>query len=166
MHSLRQRLNVKDESAFTLIELLVVLIIIGVLLAIAIPSYLGFQKSAQQTAAASDVRSAIPDVEEYYNDHNETYADAANPMTAAYLKATYDNGLVVSTGAAGSNPGVVTVKASTAADPADATILAGQEYCISAYDAGQWSHVAGPGGKVDTKESSDACTAWASGPST
>jgi type IV pilus assembly protein PilA len=111
MHSLSKRINVRDESAFTLIELLVVLIIIGVLLAIAIPSYLGFQKSAQQTAAASDVRSAIPDVEEYYQDNNETYA-GTTAMTAGYLKSQYDNGLSVSTGGAGAGPGIVTVKTS------------------------------------------------------
>ena len=156
MHSLRQRLNVRDESAFTLIELLVVLIIIGVLLAIAIPSYLGFQKSAQQTAAASDVRSAVPDVEEYYQDNNETYAGTP-AMTAAYLKSQYDNGLQVSN--AGST-GIVTVKASTAAD---GTIAAGQEYCISAVDAGNYSHVSGPGGVVRTKETTDACASWTSG---
>ena len=159
MHSLKERLNVRDESAFTLIELLVVLIIIGVLLAIAIPSYLGFQKSAQQTAAASDVRSAIPDAVEYYNDNNETYA-GTTAMTAAYLKSQYDNGLQVSAGTSGAPPGIVTVKASTAAD---GTIAAGQEYCISAYDSGQWSHVSGPGGVVKTKETSDACTAWTGG---
>jgi type IV pilus assembly protein PilA len=159
MHSFKQRLA--REEGFTLIELLVVLIIIGVLLAIAIPSYLGFQKSAQQTAAASDVRSAIPDVEEYYNDNNETYAGSP-AMTAAMLRSTYDSGMKV-VGVAGATDGIETVKASTAAD---GTIAAGQEYCISGMDAGQWSHVAGPGGVVKTKETSDACTAWTSGPST
>ena len=161
MHSLSKRLNVRDESAFTLIELLVVLIIIGVLLAIAIPSYLGFQKSAQQTAAASDVRSTIPDVEEYYQDNNETYAGTP-AMNAAMLQSTYDSGLMV-VGVNGATNGIVTVKASTAAD---GSIAAGQEYCISAQDAGQWSHVAGPGGVVKTKETSDQCTAWTSGPTT
>lgn len=155
----RNALQLKSESAFTLIELLVVLIIIGVLLAIAIPSYLGFQKSAQQTAAASDVRSAIPDVEEYYQDNNETYA-GGTAMTAAFLKSQYDNGLQVSTGAAGAAPGIVTVKTSTAAD---GTIAAGQEYCISGYDAGNWAGVAGPGGQVSAKLSADPCTSWTGG---
>ena len=92
-----RRGTLQNESAFTLIELLVVLIIIGVLLAIAIPSYLGFQKKAQQTAAMSDVRSAIPDAEAYYSDNN-----SYTGMTAGGLQTNYDSGMVVSTaGSAG-----------------------------------------------------------------
>jgi type IV pilus assembly protein PilA len=157
MLSLRQRLNVRDESGFTLIELLVVLIIIGVLLAIAIPSYLGFQKSAQQTAAAADVRQAIPDVEAYFADNN-----AYTGVTAANLKSTYDSGIKVFAAGPPQVPGLVTVKASTAADAATGA-AAGQEYCISADDNGNWSHVSGPGGTVKTKEAADACTAWTNG---
>ena len=142
MHFLRQRLNVRDESAFTLIELLVVLIIIGVLLAIAIPSYLGFQKKAQQTAAMSDVRTAIPDAEAYYSDNN-----SYTGMTASGLQTTYDSGLVVS---ASGSTGIVSAKP-----------VAGnaQSYCISAVDGGHWAHVTGPGGQVtnDTAASSDPC---------
>jgi type IV pilus assembly protein PilA len=71
----------RDEGGFTLIELLVVLIIIGILLAIAVPSYLGFKQRAENRAAGANVRAALPAVEAFYAD-NGTYVG----MTIAQLK--------------------------------------------------------------------------------
>lgn len=63
----------EGDRGFTLIELLVVVVIIGVLIAIAIPLYLNYRKGAENKSAASDLRGGISTLEQCYTDSASTY---------------------------------------------------------------------------------------------
>jgi type IV pilus assembly protein PilA len=88
------------EGGFTLIELLVVIIILGILLAIAVPSYIGFKAKAEKSAAAANVRAAVPAVEAFYAD-NGAYTNmsvggsAASPPGLAYYDPASASKVVV-----------------------------------------------------------------------
>ncbi|HEX6261603.1 MAG TPA: prepilin-type N-terminal cleavage/methylation domain-containing protein [Actinomycetota bacterium] len=83
LQAIRKRME--DDKGFTLIELMVVVLIIAILIAIAIPTFLGLRQRAQDRAAQSDLRNGLTAAKAWYTDgdtyagFNETEGEAIEP---------------------------------------------------------------------------------------
>ena len=71
----------RGEAGFTLIELMVVVLIIAILIAIAVPTFLGARQRAQDRAAQSLLRQALTAAKVYYTD-NQSYTQNTAALSA------------------------------------------------------------------------------------
>ena len=94
-----------SEEGFTLIELMVVVLIIAILIAIAIPQFLGARQRAQDAAAKSNLRNGMTAEKTSYVD-NQAYTDVVATLVGIEPSLTWLQGGAVATGDVGVVKGV------------------------------------------------------------
>ncbi len=79
----------QNNEGFTLLEVLIVLVVIGILVAVAVPSYMGFRTRAADSTAKAIIRAAMPAANAYGLDNNGTASDAdGNAATRGFQGMT------------------------------------------------------------------------------
>ena len=111
----------EDDEGFTLIELMVVVLIIAILIAIAIPTFLGARQRAQDRAAQSNVRNAFTAEKTFYTD-GQAYTGVVADMTAIEPSLTY----TTTAGSLAASGNLVYLAASTTTTTNDTVTLGAQ----------------------------------------
>jgi len=94
------------EAGFTLIELMVVLLIIAILLAIAIPTFLGVTSSANDRAAQSNLTNGLTEAASQYQANAQTYSGVSAALASSAPEFTWT---AAGTGCTTSQPNCISV---------------------------------------------------------
>jgi prepilin-type N-terminal cleavage/methylation domain-containing protein len=142
--SVRRRLG-SEEGGMTLVEMLLALVILGILIAVAVPSYLTLKDRANRAAATANIRLVIPDILAYAADNvpnGSSDPDASSSdtgytgLTFTILSSKYDSSI---------QPAKYSWDNSYTPSPDDAS-----DYCLSTFVGRWYAAKQGPNGPITT----------------